>query len=56
MVLAQSLGEYGAGNIIGQVVGAIGGGVQAVQTSVGEHPVIWVAVCAVVALLVFRRR
>ncbi len=55
-MLAQSLGEYGAGNIIGQVVGVVGAGAQAVQTSVAEHPVVWVAVCIVVVTLVFRRR
>jgi hypothetical protein len=58
MLLAQSLGEYGAGNAITQVVNVVGGGVQWVQTSLHDNPGTWIAItiCAVLGVWLTRRR
>ena len=58
MVLAQSLGEYGAsGGVMAQLVSAIESGADWMQLSLREDHAIWIGagICLVVGLWLFRR-
>ena len=58
MILAQSLGEYGAsGGVMAQLVGAVESSTEWVQLSLREDRAIWIGagICLVVGLWLFRR-
>jgi hypothetical protein len=58
MLLAQSLGEYGGGNVIGRLLGVFDAAVQWLQTSLQEDRTAWIVgvVCIVIVWFLFRRR
>ena len=58
MLVAQSLGEYGAGSVIAQLGTNLESSVAWLQRSVQEDRPVWIAaaVCLVLGLWIFRRR
>lgn len=57
MIIAQSFGEYGGGNLLGQVASSVESGVQWVQLSVRANPDLWIGAAIALVLLawLFRR-
>lgn len=58
MLIAQSLGEYGAGSVIAQLATNAESGAAWLQRSFQEDRTVWIAaaVCLVLGMWIFRRR
>lgn len=57
LLLAQSIGEYGAsGGIVGAIESLTGEVVGTVSQSVQQHTILWIVGAVVAALWLFRRR
>ena len=58
MLVAQSLGEYGAASVLSQLAANAESGAEWLQRSLQEDRTVWIvaAVCLVICMWLFRRR